>query len=61
MNNMEDLVILNYNTSEVHFYKIGYDTGADEDFIRTLGHNPNECSWMFGENINIVKHEQILK
>lgn len=56
----EDLVILNYNTSEVHFYKCSPDASIDEDYIRKLGHHPSECSWMFGEFIDIVKHKGIL-
>ena len=55
---MEELVILNYATSEVHFYRIDYDTEVNEDYIKKLGHNPNECSWMFGEFINIIKHNK---
>lgn len=58
---MEELVILNYNTSEIHFYKVDADVNIDEDYIRDLGHNPDECSWMFGEYISIVKHKGILK
>ena len=48
---MEELVILNYDTLEVHFYKIDNDIEITEDFIKSLGHNPDECSWMFGEFI----------
>lgn len=58
---MEELVILNYNKSEIHFYKVDYDTEIDEEYIRKLGHNPDECSWLFGEFINVVKHKGILK
>lgn len=54
---MEELVILNFNTSEVHFYKIEYDIDVNEEYIKKLGHNPDECSWMCGEFINIIKHK----
>lgn len=54
---MEELVVLDYNTSEIHFYKIDYDTNINDDYIKSLGHNPNECSWIFGEFINIIKHK----
>ena len=54
---MEDLVILNYNPSEVHFYKVDFDIEADEDYIKSLGHNPDECSWMTGEFINVIRHK----
>ena len=51
---MKELVILNYNTSEVHFYNV--DCDINEDYIKSLGYNPNECSWMSSEFINIIKH-----
>lgn len=55
--NMEELAILDYNTSEVHFYRIDNDTEVDESYIDLLGHNPNACSWMVSEFINIIKHK----
>lgn len=59
---MEELVILNYNTSEAHIYNVSPDVNIDEDYIKnTLGFNPDECSWMFGTNISITKHSNILK
>ena len=54
---MEELVILYYSTSEVHFYRIDNDTEVDESYIDSLGHNPNACSWMVSEFINIIKHK----
>lgn len=53
---MEELVILDYNRSEVHFYRVDFDTEVDEEYIRKLGHNPDECSWMTGEFINLIRH-----
>ena len=58
---MEDLVILDYNTSSVHFYKVDNDADVDYDYIEKLGFNPDECSWMFAEDIEIIKHKGILK
>lgn len=54
---MEDLVIMDYNTSEIHLYRVNSDVNIDEDYIIKLGHNPNECSWMFSGFINIIKHK----
>ena len=31
-----------------------------EEYIKNLGYNTDECSWMFGEDINIFKHKGIL-
>lgn len=58
---MEELVILDYSTSEVHIYKLDYDTDINEDYIKKLGFNINTCFWMFGTNIKIIKHSEILK
>ena len=58
---MEDLVILNYNTSTVHFYKVDSNADINDDYIEKLGFNPDECSWMYTEDIDIFKHKGILK
>ena len=58
---MEDLVILDYSTSTVHFYKVDKDTNINDDYIEKLGFNTNECSWMFAEDIEVIKHKGILK
>ena len=57
---MEDLVILDYSNSTVHFYKVDNDANIDENYIEKLGFNTNECSWMFAEDIGIIKHKGIL-
>ena len=57
---MDDLVILNYNTSEIHFYKVDSQVTIDETYIDSLGHNPDECSWMQGEYIDIIRHNGII-
>ena len=57
---MEDLVILDYSTLTVHFYKVDNDANIDENYIEKLGFNTNECSWMFAEDIGIIKHKGIL-
>ena len=58
---MEDLVILDFNNATVHFYKVDKDTNINDDYIEKLGFNTNECSWMFAEDIEIIKHKGILK
>ena len=58
---MEELVIIDYNKLAVHFYKVDYDTNIDENYIEKLGFNPDSCSWMFAEDIDIIKHKGILK
>ena len=58
---MEDLVIIDYSTLSVHFYKVDKDTNINDDYIEKLGFNTNECSWMFAEDIEVIKHKGILK
>ena len=57
---MEDLVILDYNNSTLHFYKVDNNANIDENYIEKLGFNTNECSWMFAEDIGIIKHKGVL-
>ena len=58
---MEDLVILDFNNATVHFYKVDKDTNINDDYIEKLGFNTNECSWMFAEDIEVIKHKGICK
>lgn len=58
---MEELVILDYLNSSVHFYKVDNDADVDYDYIKKLGFNPDGCSWMFGERIEVIKHKGIIK
>ena len=58
---MEDLVILDFNNATVHFYKVDSDANIDEDYITKLGFNTSSCSWMFAEDIEVIKHKGILK
>ena len=59
--NKELLVIMDYSTSTIHLYEIDENEDIDEDFIRKMNHNPDECSWMFAEDIEVIKHKGILK
>ena len=58
---MEELVILDHSNSSVHFYKVDKDADLDYDFIEKLGFNPEECSWMYAEDIDVFKHKGIIK
>lgn len=53
---MEQIAILDYSTNNVYIYKIteeleGYNT---ENLLKELGHNLDNCSIMFGENIKVI-------
>ena len=34
---MNDLIIVDFNTSSIHFYKVDYDADIDEDYLEKLG------------------------
>lgn len=57
----EKLVILEYSTQTVHVYNVDPDANIDEGYISDLGFNTSECAWMFGEDIEIVRHGGLLR
>jgi len=52
LNNMERLVVMDYSDSSVTVYTNPKDEDTDT-LLRELGHNPDECSCMFCENVSI--------
>ena len=58
---MEELVILDYSNSSVHFYKVDINADLNYDYIAKLGFNPDSCICIFAEDIDIIKHKGILK
>ncbi len=58
---MERLTILDFNTGEVDIYPVEYDEEPDmEELLDSLGHNANDCQWMFSDG-NITIHNEVLK
>lgn len=61
MIDMEHLTILDFNTGDVDIYPIEYEYEPDMDeLLEELGHNVNDCQWMFGTG-NITFHKEVLK
>ena len=58
---MKKLVILDYTNATVDFYDVEPDADIDESYIEELGFNTNNCSWMFGDNMEITFHKEVLK
>lgn len=57
---MEKLIILDFSTGEVDIYPIKYEYEPDMDeLLDSLGHNANDCQWMFTEG-NITFHKEVL-
>lgn len=51
---MEILTVLDYCDSSINIYNISSDDNRDiEIILKELGHNIDECDWMFSENISI--------
>ena len=53
---IEKIAILDYSTNNVYIYKMteeldGYNT---EDLLKVLGHDIDNCSVMFGEDIGVI-------
>lgn len=57
---MERLIILDYATGEVDIYPVEYDYEPDmHELLDSLGHNVNDCNWMFTEG-NVTFHKEVL-
>lgn len=56
---MEELAVIDYNTGEIHIYKIPKESQITDEYLDYLGHRGKDCYWMVGNNINIIKHESI--
>lgn len=58
---METLTILDFSTGEVDIYSVEYENEPDMDeLLDSLGHNANDCQWMFSSG-NITIHNEVLK
>jgi hypothetical protein len=58
---MERLVILDFTTGEVDIYPVEYEFEPDMDeLLDSLGHNANDCQWMFTTG-DIIFHKETLK
>ena len=57
---MERLIILDFNTGDVDIYPVEYEQEPDmDDLLERLGHNANDCQWMFSEG-DINFHNMVL-
>lgn len=58
---MEKLVILDYSTGEVDIYNTQFEDGFNaDDVMKQLGHNPDDCLWMYAEG-QITFHKEVLR
>lgn len=56
----EKLIVLNYETTTVDIYDVSPEADVDEEYVQNLGFNTNMCSWMVGDDMEIVHHKGIL-
>ena len=57
---MERLIILDFCTGDVDIYPVEYEQEPDmDDLLKRLGHNANDCQWMFSEG-DINFHNMVL-
>ena len=58
---MERLIVLDFSTGNVDIYPVEYEQEPDmDDLLERLGHNANDCHWMFSEG-DINFHKEVLK
>lgn len=53
---MEKLAVMDYSNSSITIYTLDEELSSIEDseeVLKKLGHNTDECSWMFSENIKV--------
>ena len=55
---MEKLAIMNYITQEVHIFEVDTDHEIE---LSDLGFRESDCHWMFGEDIPVIYHKEVLK
>lgn len=51
----EKLVVIDFVVQdlEIYIFTIDEDTNVDEDYIKDLGFDPDNCSWFFGTNVKV--------
>ena len=56
---MKQLIILDYNTAQVHLYKVDPKVTVDEEYVLSLGFREKDIEWMSGK-LEVIKHKGIL-
>jgi len=59
MSRTNTLLVMDYNTATLHRYRVGKSVTIDDDFVARLGHNPDECAYMFADTVGTVRHPGI--
>lgn len=56
---MKTLVVLDYGMSMVHFYNVVTDVEINDEYIKKLGFNLDQVSYICGD-LEVFKHKGIL-
>lgn len=62
---MEKLVVIDYSDISINIYDISSEDKRDtNDILKSLGHSPQCCTVMYGDNIKInhkgvIEYEQV--
>lgn len=51
----EKLVVIDFLTQDldIYIFTIDADDNVDEDYIKKLGFDPNNCRWFFGTDVRV--------
>lgn len=51
----EKLVIIDFliQDLDIYIFTIDEDTEVDENYIKKLGFNPDNCRWFFGTDVRV--------
>lgn len=58
---MTKLFILDYANSIVDIYDMEDSVEVNEELIEELGHNSTHCSWMYGDDIEMIYNREVIR
>lgn len=57
---MNELIVLNYALNEVHIFLVSNEINVENYIENVLKFNLDECAWMLGKGLKVIKHRVIL-
>ena len=58
---MTQLIIFDHSIPSIHFYNVASEININESYIHNLGFHTSNCDWMFGENVEVNVHNEVLQ
>lgn len=60
----EKFIVIDFAVQDVdiHLYDIStsFFEVETEDLLKKLGHNPDTCYYLFGTDVNVINHKEII-